>query len=284
MPKPGMDESQPGATGAPFTAMSFALMPMSGHRARSPKPPQLIKIRAMPKFSPGETVWVPSTRLPGAQPFALMERKVQAVMERSIVVDDGHGGVVKVSTRTAHSRSLGFLVLRVGDLITEATLLNPLAKSVLQYLRLLISDTEVRRLHVRTDAEVRTFMSTRGAAFSHVILIGHGTPTSLLAMGTRLSGAEVGLMLDEGDPKVVISLACSTGKTTFARELSKSKSVRELVAPFREAHGAAASLFLQTLLHKHLLMGHEFRTAFRLANEGLEGTHFRHWRNGVLKS
>lgn len=91
-------------------------------------------------------------------------------------------------------------------------------------------------------------------------------------------------MLNAGAPKVVISLACSTGKTAFARALSKSESVRELVAPFREAHGAAASLFLQTLLHKHLLMGHEFRTAFRLANGGLEGTHFRHWRDGELQS
>lgn len=238
----------------------------------------------MPKFSPGETVWVSSTHLPGAQPFALMERKVQDVVARSIVVDDGVGGFVTVSTRTAHSRSLGFLILRIGDLMTEATLLDPLAKSVLQYLRLLIPDDGIRMMNVRTEAEVRAFMNTSGAAFSHVILIGHGTPTSLLAMGTELSGAEVGSMLDEGDPKVVISLACSTGKTTFARELSKSQSVRELVAPFREAHGAAASLFLQTLLHKHLLMGHEFRTAFRLANDGLEGTHFRHWRNGVNKS
>jgi hypothetical protein len=237
----------------------------------------------MPKFSPGEKVWVSSTHLLGTQPFALMERKVEAVVARSIVVDDGSGGTVKVSTRTAHSRSLGFLVLRVGDLSTEATLLDPLAKSVLQYLRLLISDSEVRMLHVRTEAEVRAFMIADGAVFSHVILIGHGTPASLLAMGAKLSGAEVGSMLDAGDPKVVISLACSTGMTAFARELSKSKSVRELVAPFREAHGAAASLFLQTLLHKHLLMGHEFRTAFRLANDGLEGTHFRHWRGGVLQ-
>jgi len=240
-------------------------------------------IAPMPKFSPGQTVWVSSKHLTGTQPFALMERKVLAVEERSIIVDDSGGGTVKVSTRTCHSRSLGFLVIRVGDLSTETTLLDPLAKSVLQYLRLLISDTEVRMLHVRTEAEVRAFMTTSGAVFSHVILIGHGTPSSLLALGTQLSGAEVGSMLDEGDPKVVISLACSTGKTAFARGLSKSKSVRELVAPFREAHGAAASLFLQTLLHKHLLMGHEFRTACRLANDGLEGTHFRHWRGGVLQ-
>jgi hypothetical protein len=235
----------------------------------------------MPKFSPGEMAWVPSTRLSGTQPFALMQRKVLAVEKRSIVVDDGPGGTVTVSTRIAHSRSLGFLVLRVGDLSTETSLLDPLAKSVLQYLRLLISDAEVRMLHVRTANEVRAFMAADGTMFSHVILIGHGTPACLLALGTELSGAEVGSMLAAGDPKVVISLACSTGQTAFARDLSKSESVREFVAPFSEAHGAAASLFLQTLLHKHLLMGHEFSTAFRLANGGLEGTHFRHWRDGV---
>ncbi|MEI5671838.1 MULTISPECIES: hypothetical protein [unclassified Nocardioides] len=235
----------------------------------------------MPKFAPGETVWVSSKHLPGQQPFALMERKVLAVMDRSIVVDDRQGGTVKVSTRSAHPRSLGFLVLRVGDLATEPTLLDPLAKSVLQYLRLLISDTEIRMLHVRTQDEVREFMRTHGAAFSHVVLIGHGTSSSLIALGTQLSGTEVGSMLNAGDPKVVISLACSTGKTAFARKLSESPACRELVAPFSDAHGAAASLFLQTLLHKHLLMGHEFRTAFRIANDGLEGTHFRHWRSGV---
>lgn len=238
----------------------------------------------MPKFAVGETVWVSSSRLAGTQPFALMERRVLAVEDKSIVVDDGYGGTVRVSTRTAHPRSLGFLVLRIGDLNTEATLLDPLAKSVLQYLRLLISDSEIRMLHVRTADEVRAFMSAEGATFSHVILIGHGTPESLITMGAELSGPEVGAMLNAGDPKVIISLACSTGKTAFARGLSRSVSCRDFVAPFREAHGAAASLFLQTLLHNHLLLGHEFRTAFRMANSALKGTHFRHWRNGLQQA
>ena len=140
----------------------------------------------MPKFSPGDTAWVPLTRLPETQPFALMERPVLDVSERSIFVDDGRGGRVKVSTRTAHSRNLGFLVLRVGDLSTETTLLDPLGKSALQYLRLLISDSQVRMLNVRTEAEVRALMGTGGAAFSHVILIGHGTPTSCWAYNETL--------------------------------------------------------------------------------------------------
>lgn len=237
----------------------------------------------MPRFSQGETVWVPSTRLRGTQPFALMQRKVLDVTERSVVVDVGNSETAKVSTRLVHSSSLGFLIVRVGDLTTETTLLDPLAKSVLQYLRLLISDSEIRMLQVRTAAEVGAFMEKDGAAISHVILIGHGTPTSFLALEEKLSGAEMGLILDHGAPKVVISLACSTGKTIFAHDLSASSSVREFVAPFGEAHGAAASLFVQTLLHKHLLMGHEFRSAFRIANESLEGTHFRHWRKGQLQ-
>jgi hypothetical protein len=219
-------------------------------------PPGDVSIGSMPKFSPGETVWVPSTLLQGTQPFALMEREVLDVTGRSIIVDTVDGGTAKVSTRLVHSRSLGFLILRVGDLMTEPTLLDPLAKSVLQYLRLLISDTEVRKLDVRTAMEVRAFMSAHGAAISHVIIIGHGTPTSLLALEEKLSGTEIGSMLGQGDPKVVVSLACCTGKTAFARDLSSSKSVREFVAPLREVHGAAASLFVQTLLHKHLLMGH----------------------------
>ena len=234
----------------------------------------------MRQHAPGDVVWVPSTHLSGQQPFALMERKVHAVEDRSVVVDDSDGRVVKVSTRLTHGQGLGFLVLRIGDLRTESTLLDPLAKSVLQYLRLLVPDTEVRMLEVRTEDEVRAYMGDNGGAISHVILIGHGTAKSLLGIGKSLSGQEVGSMIDVGPPKVVISLACSTGKTAFARSLSEHKSCRELVAPFREAHGAAASLFVQTLLHKHLLMGHEFGTAFRLANENLEGTHFRRWRDG----
>lgn len=237
----------------------------------------------MPKFLQGETVWVPSARLHGTQPFALTQRKVLNVVERSVVVDDVNSETVKVSTRLVHSRSLGFLIVRVGDLSTETTLLDPLAKSVLQYLRLLISDSEVRMLQVRTAAEVGAFMEKDGAAISHVILIGHGSPKYFLALEEKLSGTEMGLILDQGAPKIVISLACSTGMTGFAHDLSGSPSIREFVAPFREAHGAAASIFVQTLLHKHLLMGHEFRTAFRIANESLEGTHFRHWRKGQLQ-
>lgn len=277
----------PGAPEASICASAVATPPRTDEYVRgrlsTPRPDRWHH-RAVPKFAPGETVWVPTNRIPGNHAYALAERTVLDVEDRSILVDDRDGGTVKISTTIVHSRSLGFLVLRVGDLSTEMTLLDPLAKSVLQYLRLLIPDHALKMLHVRTENEVRAFMQSDGAAFSHVVVIGHGTPRSLSAMGVQLSGQVVGSMLDVGDAKIVISLACSTGQEPFARPLSRSASVREFVAPVREAHGAAASLFLQTTLHTHLLMGHTFRTAVRIANTSLEGTQFRHWRDSDLQN
>lgn len=43
------------------------------------------------KFSTGEQVWVPSTRLSGDHPYALVTREVLGQEKRSVVVNDGYG-------------------------------------------------------------------------------------------------------------------------------------------------------------------------------------------------
>jgi hypothetical protein len=235
------------------------------------------------KFSVGEDVWVPSSALPRDEPFALVSRTVRGQDERSVLVDDMDGGVVKISSRLVHPKTLGFVVLRLGEMATETTLLDPLAKSVLQYLRLLIPDDAVTSLHVRTASEIRHFMADRGAGVSHVVVVGHGSPTALKLMGNDewLSVEEFTGLLSLGEtPKTVVSLACSTGRTTFGRTISSSDSCSEFVAPIAAAHGASASLFVQYLLHSHLLHGHEFHTSAKQANSSTEGTTFHHWRNG----
>jgi hypothetical protein len=239
--------------------------------------------RMTTKFSEGEQVWVPSSRLSGEEPFALVQRKVLGQDKRSVIVDDKHGETVKISSRMVHPKTLGFLVLKLGDMATEATLLDPLAKSVLQYLRLLISDDVITSLQVRTSAELEQFMTDRGAAFSHVILIGHGSSNALKLMGEDnwLPAKEFARLLGlGGEAKTLVSLACSTGLTNFARPVSAGDACKEFLAPFAEAHGASASMFVQYLLHAHLLHGHEFHTAARRADAATEGTTFRHWRNG----
>ncbi len=234
------------------------------------------------KFSIGEQVWVPSARLSGDHPYALVTREVLGQEKRSVIVDDGDGESVAISSRLVHPKTLGFLVLRLGDFETEATLLDPLAKSVLQYLRLLIPDDAVVSLHVRTRDEIGEYLRRCGASISHVILIGHGRSDALkMFNGGWLAVRDFADLLGTlNTRKTVVSLACSTGMTTFGRTLSESASCKELVAPAGETHGASASLYVQALLHTHLLHGHEFVTAARLANDVTEGSRFVHWRDG----
>jgi hypothetical protein len=140
------------------------------------------------KFRQGENVLVPAARLkdPDEQPYALMPRQVLAQTERSVRVDGGAGGTVETASRLVHSATIGFLVLRVGDLDTEGTLLDPLAKSVLQFLRLLVPDNDVRGVSLRTMPELETHWVTYHAATSHVVLIGHGSETGISFVGEGL--------------------------------------------------------------------------------------------------
>ena len=238
----------------------------------------------MSKFRIGEEVWVSATKLSGAQQFALVKRKVLGTKQggRSVVIDDRDGRSVEVSSRLVHGSDLGFLLLRVGDLESEMTLLDPLSKSILQFLRLLVKEDLVRLLEVRTSQEIECYMNSDGAAYTHVILVGHGRSNALkLAFGEWLDVSDfVKMMSTGGKDRVIISLACDTGKTTFGKTMSGNTNVKEFVAPKGAVHGASASLFVQQLLSLHLLEGREFETATRNASTGVPGGGFVHWRNG----
>lgn len=244
------------------------------------------------KFELGEPVLVPASRLanPAQQPFALVERTVLGQSDRSVCVDDGAGlgGTVNIASRLVHPSSLGFLVLRVGDFGSEATLLDPLAKSVLQFLRLLVPDNDVRAVSLRTLAELDEHWTSHHAGTSHVILVGHGSTDSVLFVGDGpVTGSELAARLASlapaTPPKVFLSLACLTGHAAFAKPFSKSPVCRDLIAPFHSIHGAAASQFCQSLLAEHLLAGRELPYAHaRAATSVVGGVSFRRWRHGSI--
>lgn len=244
------------------------------------------------KFEIGDQVLVPATRLaePDQQPYALMPRVVLAQDERSVRVDDGTGGTVEIASRLVHSSSLGFLVLRVGDLNTEPTLLDPLATSVLQFLRLLVPDNDVRGVSLRTLAELDVHWTTYHGTTSHVVMIGHGSETSLAFVGDGpITGGDLAARLNaiapQSSPKTFISLACLTGRAGFARPFSQNRICRDLIAPFQSVHGAAASQFCQRLLAEHLLDGREIPYAYARAAKGLAGSkRFRRWRKGTQRT
>lgn len=188
---------------------------------------------------------------------------------------------LKLPVGWSTTRPLGILVLRVGDLTTEETLLNPLAKYVLQYLRLLLQDDAVQRLDIRTEEELRLFMAASGSRYSHLVLVGHGSPTGLIIPGRAayLPPERFAQILSLGGSiHSVVSLACKTGLTRFGRSLTTG-GVRELAAPTSPVHGASASLFAQQFLAEHLLEGRDFATSVRRANSAV-GPNFVHWRGG----
>lgn len=245
-----------------------------------------------PKHKPGEMVYIPAslTRQGVNAPYALVERRVlrQADRGRSIVVDDGGGETLKVATRRVQPGSLGFALVRIGDFQTENTLLDPLAKSVLQYLRLMLPDHVVTSIAIRTLHELQEWWTINSAAQTHCILVGHGDPAGIKFLDHQsfVSGRDLGAALTEAaarnsSPKAFLSLSCLTGRANFANGFSATKICREFIGPHQSVHGASASQYIQTLLAHHLLDGTELLPAHRRANRSTsKGTSFRFFRSG----
>lgn len=237
----------------------------------------------------GEQVYVPVARIDAKPntPFALVRGPVQAVMGRSVVVSLPYGiGQVTVASSLIH-KDVGVCVLRIGDMETEDSLLNPIAKSVLQYLRLLVPDDQVTYVALRTREELYALYAALAPSFTHFVIVGHGADGDLiLSCGQRESGTDLAANFFSrcAQPRKFISLCCNTGRAEFAKSFSQSACCEALVAPFGTLHGAVATQFLQTFFGYHFLEGRTFRTAFKNARIHVSGgATFRIWTDGEFE-
>lgn len=237
----------------------------------------------------GQRVYVPRSRLglPHDGPSAFLETTVREVIGRSIVVDVP-GGFSRTVASSAAQSNIGVLIVRIGDYLTERTLLDPLAKSLLQFCRLMLPDDMVTIREVRSRTELGQFWATDHATYSHLVLIGHGRQDALLFghddWATAPTLAQT-LRRSDVTPKVIVSLCCKSGYAAFGQALSKAELCQAAVGAFHEVHGAVASQFCQTFLTYHLLQGETLSVAFRHARSGVPGaTSFRLWIKGQLKT
>ncbi|MBV6502977.1 MAG: hypothetical protein AKCLJLPJ_01035 [Fimbriimonadales bacterium] len=236
----------------------------------------------------GQRVWISARRIgvEASDPSALVERTVLAKNNRTITVDTVAGNTANVATKLVHDHA-GISIFRVGDMSSESTLLDPLAKSVLQFCRLLMPDDFVRLYEVRAEAELRAFWDRDHGGFRHIIMIGHGGEQGLKLFGpddwispTILREIIFGRATSS---KSVISLCCSTGRAAFARPFSSHQRCEAFMAPFGSVHGADASRFTQEFLAYALLDGSSTKTAFNKAETSIgDGRDFRCWKNGKL--
>ncbi|WP_122588265.1 hypothetical protein [Pseudomonas viridiflava] len=240
-------------------------------------------------FAVGDTVFVPASRLPdmGDIPSVFWKTEVAAVNERSIKVSLRNGDFSDWIGASACHKNIGILLFTVGDLETEKTLLDPLAKSILQYCRILVPDDQLLSFKIRSIKELSDIWNREQAAYSHVVLVGHGSHDGFKFANDGWCGAkemQSAFTVPQPDKKIFISLCCQTGHQTVGGALSKMDICSHFIAPFQSVHGAVASQFTQTFLAYHLLEGQSSGVAFRHAIEGTPGTkNFRLWERGVLK-
>jgi hypothetical protein len=179
------------------------------------------------------------------------------------------------------------LVIAMGDYKSELLLIDPLYKTTLHHLRLLLSEEEAIGLRVRSLAELVKFWKEEQSEISHVVFIGHGKEDAVyFGVDEWVSAKELGEALRVwGAPKKhFLFLCCRTGQANFSKVFSKTAICEDIAAPFHSVHGAIASQFAQTYFLSMYLGGKTSKVAFNSAKQAVvDGTSFRFWDNGTLK-
>lgn len=132
-------------------------------------------------FSVDDKVFVPGSRIPGMEGHssAFYETHIAEVGVRKVKVKLQGGAVSEWIGSGLCQKNIGILIFTIGDLETETGLLDPLAKSVLQYCRLLVPDDYLRAFKIRSLAELKNIWHKEQAAYSHVVIVGHGSPEGI---------------------------------------------------------------------------------------------------------
>ena len=178
--------------------------------------------------------------------------------------------------------------MEIGDFESEATLLQPLKKSILQFARLLLNDDYIRSYSVRSAEEFRYIWTREHSVTSHIILVGHGDATSIkFGPSGRVDAAQfIALLATQGgvvEAKQIISLCCKTGSKSFGGSVSGTPSVEAFIGPATALHGANASQFCQSYLTYHFLHGFKSHTAYEYARTSNPGaSDFNFWRKTSL--
>jgi len=240
-------------------------------------------------LQPTERVFVPTSLLPNSSQYGT------GLIVRTVLITQGRSATLDLSNNTASPpiatsklhRNLGILVLRIGDFQTESTLLDPLAKSILQFSRLFMDDSFVHLLEVRSICELETWLPQNGASFSHIVIISHCDAQGLKFGVEGLTAPSQLSQIFGPQPtqhSVFISLACESGRASFAQPFSRLPFCDALIAPFHAVHGVVASQYCQSFFAHLLLLGESLAVAHRHARETTPGsTSFRLWQAGAMR-
>jgi len=220
--------------------------------------------------------------------YAMRKCKVSDVGPRSVRLElPGNNQSDWIGTSKLH-RKLGIALISIGDFDSEDGLITPLGKSILQFCRLLLPDDQLATIKVRSIAELSKWWGTNHAAYTHIVLIGHGDSEAIyfgLGGARKPDAFQKRLGIHKAEEKLIISLCCETGKAPFAKQFSSFDFCSTLIGPAHSIHGAVGSHFLQTFLSLHLLQGKSVKIAFNNANNLMPGPdRFAIWTDGAKRA
>lgn len=242
----------------------------------------------MAKCNIGDTVFCSSIHLDKNAEVdqAIVEGYVLSLNRKSASVEFRNGiGIKTVGTVKLH-KNVSFLLIEFGDFVNESANLDPLAKSILAYLRLLISDGSlIKFIKIRSEQELGYVLKHYGT-YSHIILVGHGSKKGELLVGNdaRISSQAFSALISAhcASGPTFLSMCCHSGDAAFAKKMSAS-GCKAFVGPLGTIHSCSASQFVQSFLGHHLLDGLRPKSAFDRARDNTPGsTCLRIWRSGKI--
>ncbi|MBK8214458.1 MAG: hypothetical protein IPK71_12015 [Myxococcales bacterium] len=238
------------------------------------------------EFDVGTDVWVPTRYLDGEQPFAVTCRKITQVGEDTVDVAGGTSPIKKARVR----KVFRIVVLTCGDFASEFGTLDPLSKSVVQFLRLMVPDEALTSYKIRSASELDPLWKREREAATILVLAGHASADGMVLGGqpNALSADAIVTSLELNSHalprRTIVCLACQTGTAPFARTISAASAVDHVIAPFKPVHAVVGSLFAQTFFACHLLQGLTVPVAFNraLSDRNVADARYRLWTRGEL--
>jgi hypothetical protein len=237
-------------------------------------------------FQINDQVYVSRTilGLNGNSPSPFYRTIIRQRNNRSVRVDLPNGNLSNEIATSKIVANFGVLIIRIGD-FEEDGLLDPLAKSVLHYCRLLLPSDAVRLINLRTESELETLWASLHGMCQHVVIVSHGSADGIRFGNQWTTPERLREIFEAPRPEVkeFISLGCETGWAKFGKSFSQATCVSHFLAPFHSVHGCVASLFVQTFLNERILASKSTKVAFKHARADLQGAaSFRLWHNGTL--
>ncbi|HOY49842.1 MAG TPA: hypothetical protein PK281_10635 [Flavobacteriales bacterium] len=239
---------------------------------------------AKSKFKINQDAYVASSLLPNPNSFSrsLYKTKIVGQNLRKVTISLPSGEFTEIASSKVHL-NIGLSIIEIGDFSTETTTLDPLTKALLNFSRLLIDDSAVVAVKLRSTTELDLWWTNNGPAYTHVILIGHGSPNGIhFAVDGEVYHNRLSQIFEKSNSQAVfISLCCETGCQSFSGEFSKNRFCKAIIAPRETIHAAVASQFSQAMLCWSLVEGKTNKIAFNRAKSTIAGAvNMTMWKNG----